>query len=134
MRRLDFRCSLVSGPRPFGGGARACERISVRGRLQQTDVYDLFRFIIFQTPTIHGIEFTWEKVKKKLDLDGCEPLNATGKVTTFHTDLEQSLTEQLRLVWASVFYNSTLTDRKVEKELQRIRSLVFSSFFCYCYC
>ena len=101
----------------------------MRGRLQQTDVYDLFRFIIFQTPTIHGIEFTWEKVKKKLDLDGCEPLNATGKVTTFHTDLEQSLTEQLRLVWVSVFDNSTLTDRKAEKELQRIRSLVFSSFF-----
>lgn len=30
-----------------------------------------------QTPIIHGIEFTWEKVKKKLDLDGCGPLNAT---------------------------------------------------------
>lgn len=44
--------------------------------LQRTD-HDLCRFLMFQTPTIHGIEFTWEKVKKKLDLDGCGPLNAT---------------------------------------------------------
>jgi len=54
---------------------------------------------MFQTPTIRGIEFTWEKVKKKLDLDGCEPLNATGKVMIFYTDLEQSETEQLRLFY-----------------------------------
>ena len=60
--------------------------------LQRTD-HDLCRFIMFQTPTIHGIEFTWEKVKKKLDLDGCGPLNATGKVMIFHTDLGQSKTK-----------------------------------------
>ncbi|XP_078376277.1 uncharacterized protein LOC144659653 isoform X2 [Oculina patagonica] len=34
----------------------------------------------YQNPTIHGIEFTWENLKKKkqLDLDGCKPYNATG--------------------------------------------------------
>lgn len=70
---------------------------------------------MFKTPTIHGIEFTWEKVKKKLDLDGCGPLNATGKVMIFHTDLRQSKTKQLRLVWTSAFDNETLAGEKAEK-------------------
>ena len=91
-----------------------------------------FSIITFQTPTIHGIEFTWERVKKKLDLDGCDPSNATGIVTTFHTHLEQSKTESNR--HAAFKDNATLRGRKAEQELQQIqRKPCFQWFFC-CYC
>ncbi|XP_020603152.1 uncharacterized protein LOC110042142 isoform X1 [Orbicella faveolata] len=50
-----------------------CKRGSIKGHAATFS----FTTHDIQTPTIRGIEFTWERVKKKLDLDGCEPLNAT---------------------------------------------------------
>ncbi|KAJ7365886.1 hypothetical protein OS493_002610 [Desmophyllum pertusum] len=49
-----------------------------RGSIKDHTASFAFTSHDYQNPTINGIEFTWQRVKKILDLDGCEPYNAEG--------------------------------------------------------
>ena len=62
---------------------RSNQVIDVRERLHPKRTYANCLHNLFQYPKVHGIEFTWEKLKKKLDLpDDCKQYNASGTVGT----------------------------------------------------
>jgi len=53
---------------------RRCKRGSIKGH----KAYFEFVSHDHQYPKVNGIEFTWERLMKKLDIHDCEPYNDTG--------------------------------------------------------